>query len=60
MNKDLTYEVEPVAIIDRQIRQLRSKHILIVKVLWRSNNVQEHTWETEVEMQKAYPYLFSR
>ena len=60
MNKDLTYEIELVAIIDRQIRQLRSKQILMVKVLWRSNNVQEHTWETKAEMQMAYPYLFSQ
>ena len=50
MNDDLTYEEEPVAIVDYQVRQLRSKTIPMDKVLWRSNNVEEHTWETEVEM----------
>ena len=58
LNEDLTFEEEPVAIVDYQVRQLRSKVILMVKVLWRSNSVQEHTWETEAEMRTAYPYLF--
>ena len=60
LNEDLTFEEEPVAIVDYQVRQLRSKVILMVKVLWRSNNVDEHTWETEAEMRAAYPYLFSQ
>ena len=58
MNDDLTYEAEPVAIVDYQVRQLILKAIPMVKVLWRSNNVDEHTWETEAEMRAAYPYLF--
>ena len=58
VNEDLTYEEEPVAIVDYQIRQLRSKTIPMVKVLWRSNNVEEHTWETKAEMRAAHPYLF--
>ena len=58
VNEDLTYEEEPVAIIDYQFRQLRSKPILMVQVLWRSNNVKEHTWETEAEMRVAYSYFF--
>ena len=58
MNEDLMYEEEPVVIIDYQVRQLRSEQILMVKVLWRSNNVEEFTWETEAEMRVAYPYLF--
>ena len=47
LNEDLTFEEEPVAIVDYQVRQLRSKVIPMVKVLWRSNSVEEHTWETE-------------
>ena len=58
VNDDLTYEEEPVAIVDYQIRQLRSKTIPMVKVLWRSNNVEEHTCEMESEMCAVYPYLF--
>ena len=58
LNDDLMFDEEPVVIVDYQVRQLRSKTILMVKVLWRSNNVEEHTWETEAEMRAAYPYLF--
>ena len=47
VNEDLTYEEEPVAIVDYQVRQLGSKAIPMVKVLWRNNNVKEYTWETE-------------
>ena len=46
LNEDLTFEEEPVAIVDYQVRQLRSKVIPMVKVLWRSNSVEEHTWKT--------------
>ena len=57
VNEDSTYEEEPVAIVDYQIRQLRSKTILMVKVLWRSNNIEGHSWKTEAEMRAAHPYL---
>ena len=58
LNEYLTFEEELVAIVDYQVRQLRSKVIPMVKVLWRSNSVEEHTWETKVEMRAMYPYLF--
>ena len=58
LNEHLTFEEEPVMIMDYQVRQLRSKVILMVKVLWRSNNMEEHTWETEAEMRAVYPYFF--
>ena len=45
VNEDLTYEEEPVAIVDYRIRQLGSETIPTVKVLWRSSNVEEHSWE---------------
>ena len=58
VNKDLTYEEEPVEIVNVQVRQLRSKTISMVKVLWRSNNVEEPAWETEAEMRAAHPYIY--
>ena len=60
LNEDLTFEEEPVAILDYQVRQLRSKVIPMVKVLWKNNNVKEHTWEIEAKMRTTYPYLFPR
>ena len=43
VNEDLTYKKEPVAIVNFQVLQPNSKTIPMVKVLWRSNNVEEHT-----------------
>jgi len=54
----LTYDMEPMAILDRQVRKLRSKNIASVKVQWRGQPVEESTWETEREMQSRYPRLF--
>ncbi|XP_070032063.1 uncharacterized protein [Nicotiana tomentosiformis] len=43
LDGNLTYEVEPVAILDRQVRKLRSKNIASVKVQWRGQAVEEAT-----------------
>ena len=58
ISKDLTYEEYPVAIVDRQVRQLRTEEINMVKVLWSNHTVEDCTWETEALMQESYPYLF--
>lgn len=58
ITEDLSYEEIPVAILDRQIRNLRNKEVASVKVLWRSKNVEEMTWESEEEMKSKYPHLF--
>ena len=58
LDDDLTYDVEPVAILGRQVRKLRSKDIASVKVQWRGRPVEEATWETEREMRSRYPHLF--
>jgi len=54
----LTYEDVPVEILDRQIRRLRNKEVVSVKVLWRSQSVEGATWETEAVMKAKYPHLF--
>ncbi|XP_070010688.1 uncharacterized protein [Nicotiana sylvestris] len=43
LDKDLSYVKDPVAILDRQVRKLRSKNIESVKVQWRSQRVKEAT-----------------
>lgn len=58
LDENLTYEEEPVAIIDRQVRKLRSKENVSVKVLWRNHTVEEATWESENDMRVKYPHLF--
>ncbi|XP_070017060.1 uncharacterized protein [Nicotiana sylvestris] len=50
LNGDMTYDVEPVTILDRQVRKLRSKDIASIKVQWRGHPIEEATWEIEREM----------
>ena len=58
VTEELSYEEKPVAILDRQVRRLRTKDVASVKVLWQNNNREEMTWEAEDEMKNKYPYLF--
>ncbi|XP_070056791.1 uncharacterized protein, partial [Nicotiana tomentosiformis] len=57
VTKDLSYDEVPVAILDRQVRKLRTKDVASVKVLWRNKNIEEMTWEAEEEMKSKYPYI---
>ncbi|XP_070022126.1 uncharacterized protein [Nicotiana sylvestris] len=59
LDESLGYEVELVAIVDRQDHQLRSKRISAVMVQWRGQPAEEATWESEEDMQSRYPRLFS-
>ncbi|XP_070013436.1 uncharacterized protein [Nicotiana sylvestris] len=60
LDESLGYEEEPVAIIDTQDRQLRSKRITAVRVQWRGQPVEEATWESEEDIRSRYPHLFGR
>ncbi|XP_075092289.1 uncharacterized protein LOC142172543 [Nicotiana tabacum] len=58
LDQKLSYEEEPTAIADRQVRKLRSKEIALVKVLRRNHTVEQATWEIEDVMRVKYPHLF--
>ncbi|WMV55008.1 hypothetical protein MTR67_048393 [Solanum verrucosum] len=58
ITEELSYEETPVAILDRQVRKLRTKEVASVKVLWRNKNREEVTWEVEDVMRSKYPHLF--
>ena len=45
LKKDLSFEVQLVGIIYQRMKELRNKVILMVKVLWKSDTVEEMTWE---------------
>ena len=55
VGEDITYEEEPVAIVDRETRRLKNKDIIMVKVQWDWHSPEEHTWETEQAMMDQYP-----
>ena len=59
LDENLSYEEEPVAILDREIRKLRSREIVSIKVQWKNQPVEESTWEKEADMQERYPHLFT-
>ena len=59
LDENLSYEEEPVAILDRDVRKLRTKEIASVKVQWKNRPVEEATWETEADMRSKYPHLFA-
>ncbi|XP_069151952.1 uncharacterized protein [Solanum lycopersicum] len=58
LGPDLTFEEEPIAIFDKQVRKLRTKEVASVKVHWTHRTVGEATWETESYMRARYPQLF--
>ncbi|XP_020245340.1 uncharacterized protein LOC109823466 [Asparagus officinalis] len=55
---DLTYEKQPVAILDRRENTLRNKTSTLVREMWHPDSPGESTWETESEMRQRYPHLF--
>ena len=59
LDENLSYEEEPVAILDREVRKLRSKEIASIKVQWKNQPVEESTWEKEADMQERYPHHFT-
>ncbi|XP_059292687.1 uncharacterized protein LOC132046150, partial [Lycium ferocissimum] len=58
INEGLSYEEEPVQILDHQVRWLRTKDVASVKVLWQNRDTEEATWEAEEDIKKRYPHLF--
>ena len=59
LKEDISFEVQPMGIVDQRMKELRNKVIPMVKVLWMSNTVEEMTWETEASMKSRYSYLFT-
>ncbi|XP_069148063.1 uncharacterized protein [Solanum lycopersicum] len=56
---NVAYELEPIAILDREVRMLRSKEIASIKVQWKDQSVEESTWKSEVDMKERYPRLLT-
>ncbi|KAK8535568.1 hypothetical protein V6N12_057084 [Hibiscus sabdariffa] len=59
LNPDLSYEKEPVQVLDREVKRLRNKSETLVKVLWRNHRIEEAKWELEAMMREQYPHLFN-
>ncbi|KAK4727518.1 hypothetical protein R3W88_032435 [Solanum pinnatisectum] len=59
VDENLSYEEVPVEILDQQVKRLRNKELVSVKVLWRNHLVEGATWEAEADMKSRYPHLFA-
>ena len=55
LEPNLTYEEKPIAILAKDTRRLRNKHIPMVKVQWSHHSEREATWETEKDLMERYP-----
>ncbi|KAI5416559.1 hypothetical protein KIW84_041565 [Lathyrus oleraceus] len=56
---NLTVETSPMRIEDRELKQLRGKEIILVKVAWGGPAGGNVTWELESQMKESYPELFT-
>ena len=60
LKENLSFDVQPLGIVDQRMKELRNKVISMVKVLWQRDIVELMTWETEASLRSSYPYLFSK
>ena len=58
LREDLSFEVQPVGILDHREKILRNEVVQKIKILWRSDRVEEMKWEIEASIRKRYPYFF--
>ena len=55
VDSQMSYVEEPIVVVDRQVRKLRSKEIPPMKVIWNHHSENEATWELEEDMRRLYP-----
>ena len=53
-----TFQVHPVHILDRKIKQIQNRAIGLVKVQWSLYGPEDATWDHEDVMRAQYPHLF--
>ncbi|XP_016740309.1 uncharacterized protein [Gossypium hirsutum] len=53
---NLTFDEEPIKILDYEVKVFRNKRVSLVKVLWCNHKVEKATWETEEAMRHQYLY----
>jgi hypothetical protein len=57
LQPNLSYVEKPVKIIEKSVKELRSKKIPMVKILWEHHGARDATWETEEWVRRKYPEL---
>ena len=57
VRENLSLEVQPVEIEDRQVKERKGRATSLVKVIW-DRRTGDSTWELEEDMRSSYPHLF--
>lgn len=60
LQPNLTVEARPVRVLERRVKELRRKKILMMHVLWDCDRVQEETWEPEARMEMRFRKWFQK
>nr|GEY66045.1 putative reverse transcriptase domain-containing protein [Tanacetum cinerariifolium] len=55
----VTMTLDPVEIMDREVKRLKQSRISIIKIRWNSMRGPEFTWEREDQFRKKYPQRFT-
>jgi len=58
LRDNLTVETLPVRVEDCEVKRLRVKEIVLVKVVWVGPIGESATWESKSRMKDSYPELF--
>ncbi|KAK6121747.1 hypothetical protein DH2020_044510 [Rehmannia glutinosa] len=45
LDRQLSYEEKPVAVLDRKVHKLRNRDVELIKVQWSGHSQEEATWE---------------
>eukprot|EP00257_Ricinus_communis_P019541 XP_015578560.1 uncharacterized protein LOC107261743 [Ricinus communis] len=59
LKDNFSYEERSVAILAKEVKELRKKTIPLVKVLWKHHANEEATWEQMKDIRNQYPNLFN-
>lgn len=43
LQSNLTYSEEPLNILAREVKELRNKHVSLMKILWHRHDIEEAT-----------------
>ena len=57
IQEDLTYDEQPIKILDCKEQVLRRRTIRFVQVLWQNHGTKEATWELEEEMNELPSFI---
>lgn len=58
LKENLSYEEQPVEILDRKEQIDENEMVSLVKVRWGNHPAEEATWENEEQIRVQYPQLF--